>query len=95
MAIVDTELPRDVQSKMHDVVDEVGEQVARGELVTINVGSRPADLDTVGFITQCTCKRYSKRLPDGMVEYWNKPDPGCKYTHPAALAEPHKIHIAE
>lgn len=55
MAELPTELPRDLQSDLHDMVDRFGEQAARGELVTINYDERDED-----FVGPFSCEECGK-----------------------------------
>lgn len=87
MAKANTELPRDVQSDLHDMADEFGEKIARGTMVQLEYSIDEAP-------QLCTCKRYSKRMPDGRVKFANEPDPDCKYTHLTPLAKPFSVKPA-
>lgn len=86
-------IPRDLQSDMHDLIDELGERVAREEMV--NVAFAPSGPDIRDFRSSlCICKRYSMKLNDGAVKYWNEMDPHCPYTHPVPLADEFTIRPA-
>lgn len=76
-----SDIPRVVQSDLHDIADELGEKIATGQLITID-HQRPADVSPYD---RCTCGRYSMRNADNKVVFWNEPDPNCKYVHLAPL----------
>lgn len=84
-------IPRDLQSDLHDKADEIGESVALGTLVTIEP-TLPVETDEEAHI--CTCKRYSKKVMYGYVEFWSEADPACKYTHITPLPQPYSIKPA-
>lgn len=89
MANTDLTLPRQAQSDLHDMVDEMGEKVAKGTLVTLTVGN-PTPLNDP---SECTCKRLSELRDDGYIHYWYEADPNCKYIHLQPLPVPHKIKL--
>lgn len=89
MAKTSTELPRDIQSKLHDIADEAGERVARGDMVEIDYGISTSNLQP------CICDRYSKDLGDGNFKFWNRPEPECKFKHIAPLPAPFTVHLDE
>jgi len=85
------ELPRDIQSKLHDAADEAGEQVAMGTVLMIDyVGPENPHLKAY---SECTCKRYSERKAKDKVFFWNEPDPDCEYLHLQPLPMSHVINL--
>lgn len=90
-----SELPRDIQSKLHDRIDEIGEKAARGDLVAIK-GARQSETVTDGprpSVNVCICKRYSDEADSGSVSFWNVQDPNCSYRHLQPLPQPHTIKL--
>lgn len=92
--MADHEIPRDLQSDLHDKIDSLGERAARGELVEVVTGV--PFLPGVGKAEICTCVRYSQRDPDDpqYVAFWYKEDPNCEYIHPAPFPSHHRIKLA-
>lgn len=87
MATATKELPRDLQSKLHDIADEAGERVAMGDIVEVEY-----ELPELGHPMQrCICGRFSKMLPDGSVKFWNRQDENCQYSHVTPLPAPFVI----
>jgi hypothetical protein len=76
------EIPRDLQSDLHDMADKMGEKVARGQLVEIDYKTAQASVEEGDEPFQlCTCDRYSQVKGDGTVVFWNEPDLDCEYKH--------------
>ena len=84
MAIATKHLPRDIQSKLHDVADRVGERVAKGEMLDLDA-SKPGE--------KCSCERYSVLKEDKEVAFWTKADPECLYMHLQPLPKPYSITL--
>lgn len=76
MANASKELPRSVQSDLHDMADKVGEAVAKNEMVEVTYAAQHG----LENYSACTCTRYSA-LQDGMIHFWVEEDPECKYVH--------------
>jgi len=92
MANTPKDLPRVVQSDLHDAIDKLGEQVARGELVEIETKRDPFSPYKVN-ADRCVCKRYSERNGD-VVTYWEERNPLCKYVHLAPPQEkPYSVPV--
>jgi hypothetical protein len=83
LASSDLTLPREVQSDLHDLADEMGEQIARGTFLKVTV-EKPIPEGNYEELV-CTCLRFSQRISDTEVKYWYEDDPDCKYIH---LAKP-------
>lgn len=79
-------IPREVQSDLHDMADEIGEQIARGTLVDLSA-ERQTSLGNYEVLI-CTCMRMAQRVGTTHVKYWYEADPDCKYIH---LANPPEI----
>ena len=87
MAKTSTELPRDIQSELHDIADKAGERVAMGQMVEIEYLT-PAVKDA---LQRCVCVRFSKIETDGRVAFTNWQDPNCQYQHLTPLVEAYSI----
>ena len=78
MANTPKELPRVVQSDLHDVADDIGERIARGQMIEIATDKQLSGSDLV---LTCTCHRFCAKGSGKAVVYWDEPDPNCKYVH--------------
>ena len=88
--MAELDIPRELQSEMHDMADEIGEKVAKGELIEMD-GSPSFPYPQ---FTECICKRYSRKLHDGRIYFENVVDPDCEYIHLAPLPHRFAIHPA-
>lgn len=84
------EIPRDLQSDLHDKADEFAEQIAEGKLIALRaklnrVEGGPEEPYLRSY-EECTCSRYSEKKPDGTVYFWAEADPDCRYVHLAPLS---------
>lgn len=80
---------------LHDMVDQIGERVARGETIADFVIPELHDVvdgsdDTMA---KCVCSRYSARRGAEFVHFWTEQNPDCKYIHLQPLPNPYTIKI--
>ena len=89
MAQLMKELPRDLQSDLHNMADKIGERVALNEMVEVSLAGHIIDKPQI----KCTCNRYSERIDGEYVKFWNVSDPDCQYIHLQPLPRQHTIHL--
>lgn len=86
------DLPREVQSDLHDMVDELGERVAMGELVDISYEIAGTGLDSKWL--RCTCRRYSQAdRYENIVNFRYETDADCQYDHLQPLPMDHSVRV--